>query len=174
MNTKKNLPSENIVLVESIMSGKLTKIDADSSALEVAKKMSENKVSSVILTGDDQDKIEGIVTERDLVKNICANDVLASKTPVISIVTNLSSLITISKHSTIEEAAYLMLKNGVRHLAVVEDESNKNIIGIITTTDLAKYLSKKLEPIDKKSSVLVQALYVAEEPAEERDIAADR
>jgi len=172
MNTKKNLPSENIVLVESIMSGKLTKIDADSSALEVAKKMSENKVS-VILTGD-QDKIEGIVTERDLVKNICANDVLASKTPVISIVTNLSSLITISKHSTIEEAAYLMLKNGVRHLAVVEDESNKNIIGIITTTDLAKYLSKKLEPIDKKSSVLVQALYVAEEPAEERDIAADR
>ena len=155
------------------MSGKLTKIDADSSALEVAKKMSENKVSSVILTGD-QDKIEGIVTERDLVKNICANDVLASKTPVISIVTNLSSLITISKHSTIEEAAYLMLKNGVRRLAVVEDESNKNIIGIITTTDLAKYLSKKLEPIDKKSSVLVQALYVAEEPAEERDIAADR
>ncbi len=63
MNMKKNLPSENIVLVESIMSGKLTRINADSSALEVAKKMSENKVSSVILTGD-QDKIEGIVTER--------------------------------------------------------------------------------------------------------------
>ncbi len=122
MNMKKELPSENIVLVESIMSGKLTRINADSSALEVAKKMSENKVSSVILTGD-QDKIEGIVTERDLVRNICANDVLASKTPVISIITNLSSLITISKNSTIEEAAYLMLKNGVRHLAVVEDES---------------------------------------------------
>jgi CBS domain containing-hemolysin-like protein len=98
--------------------------------------------------------------------------VLASKTPVISIVTNLSSLITIPKNSIIEEAADLMLKNRVRHLAVVEDESNKNIIGIITTTDLAKYLSKKLQFIDRKSSVLVQALY-AEEAAEERDISAD-
>jgi signal-transduction protein with cAMP-binding, CBS, and nucleotidyltransferase domain len=78
MNTKMNLPPENIVLVESIMSGKMTKINADMSALEVAKKMSENKVSSIILTGD-QDKVEGIVTERDLVRNICANDVLASK-----------------------------------------------------------------------------------------------
>lgn len=61
MNTKMNLPSENIVLVESIMSGKLTKINADISALEVAKKMSENKISSIILTGD-QSKVEGIVT----------------------------------------------------------------------------------------------------------------
>ncbi|NAL78827.1 CBS domain-containing protein [Nitrososphaera sp. AFS] len=52
-----NLPSENIVLVERIMNGKLTKINADISALEVAKKMSENKISSIILTGD-QGKVE--------------------------------------------------------------------------------------------------------------------
>jgi CBS domain-containing protein len=78
-----NLPSENIVLVKRIMSGKLTKINADISALEVAKKMSENKISSIILTGD-QGKVEGIVTERDLVGNICANDVIASKTPVLN------------------------------------------------------------------------------------------
>ena len=63
-----------------------------------------------------------------------------------------------------------MLKNGVRHLAVVEDENTKNIIGIITTTDLAKYLEKRLEPSDKQSSLLLQALYTAEEPTEERDI----
>jgi len=51
-----NLPSENIVLVKRIMSVKLTKINADISALEVAK-MSENKISSIILTGD-QGKVE--------------------------------------------------------------------------------------------------------------------
>ncbi len=124
MNERKEPPYEDVVLVASIMSSKLIKINTDSSALEVAKKLSENRVSSVILTGD-EDKIEGIVTELDLVRNICANDVLASKTPVISIVTNLSSLITISKNSIIEEAADLMLKNRVRHLAVVEDESKK-------------------------------------------------
>jgi len=40
--------SEDIALVSSIMSMKLIKINADSNALQVAKKMSDNKVSSVI------------------------------------------------------------------------------------------------------------------------------
>lgn len=167
MNERKG--SEDVALVASVMSRKLIRINADSSALQVAKKMSENKVSSVFLTNN-QDEIEGIVTERDLVRNICANDALASKTPIISLVTKLLSIITIDKNSTIEEAAYMMLKNGVRHLAVAEDENTKNIIGIITTTDLAKYLEKRLEPSDKQSSLLLQALYTAEEPTEERDI----
>lgn len=167
MNERKG--SEDVALVASVMSRKLIRINADSSALQVAKKMSENKVSSVFLTNN-QDEIEGIVTERDLVRNICANDALASKAPIISLVTKLLSIITIDKNSTIEEAAYMMLKNGVRHLAVAEDENTKNIIGIITTTDLAKYLEKRLEPSDKQSSLLLQALYTAEEPTEERDI----
>jgi CBS domain-containing protein len=166
MNERKG--SEDIALVSSVMSRELIKINADSNALQVAKKMSENKVSSVILTNN-QDKIEGIVTERDLVRNICANDALPSQTPIISILTRLLSIITIDKDSTVEEAAYMMLKNGVRHLAVAEDENTKNIIGIITTTDLAKYLKKRLKPSDKQSSLLLRAI-TAEEPTEERDI----
>ena len=165
MNERK--ASEDIALVSNIMSTKLVKINANSNALQVAKKMSENKVSSVILTNN-QDKIEGIVTERDLVRNICANDALPSQTPIISILTRLLSIITIDKDSTVEEAAYMMLKNGVRHLAVAEDKNTRNIIGIITTTDLAKYLKKRLKPSDM-SSLLLQAI-TAEEPTEERDI----
>jgi signal-transduction protein with cAMP-binding, CBS, and nucleotidyltransferase domain len=79
------------------------------------------------------------------------------------------SIITIDKDSTVEEAAYMMLKNRVRHLAVTEDENTKNIIGIITTTDLAKHLNQRLKPSDKQSSLLLQAI-TAEEPTEERDI----
>jgi CBS domain-containing protein len=166
MNERKE--SEDIALVSSVMSMKLIKINADSNALQVAKKMSDNKVRSVILTNN-QDKIEGIVTERDLVRNICANDALPSQTPIISILTRLLSIITIDKDSTVEEAAYMMLKNRVRHLAVTEDENTKNIIGIITTTDLAKYLNQRLKPSDKQSSLLLQAI-TADEPTEERDI----
>ena len=166
MNERKG--SEDIALVSSVMSRKLIKINVDSNALRVAKKMSENKVSSVILTNN-QGKIEGIVTERDLVTNICANDALSSQTPIISILTRLLSIITIGKDSTVEEAAYMMLKKGVRHLAVVEDENTKNIIGIITTTDLAKYLNQRLKPSDKQSSLLLEVI-TAEEPTEERDI----
>jgi len=60
MNERK--VSEDVALVANVMSRKLIKIDANGSALQVAKKMSENKVSSVILTSN-HDKIEGIMTE---------------------------------------------------------------------------------------------------------------
>jgi CBS domain-containing protein len=137
-------------LIRDIMSKKLIKLNADSSALEVAMMMSEYKVSSVILT-DSQDKIVGIITERfgqrDLVREICAKDLLSSKTPVISVMSKLLSLITIGKNSSIEEAAAMMIKNGVRHLPVVtEDKKNPNdIIGMISTTGISKHLKEKLE-----------------------------
>ncbi|MFZ0896299.1 MAG: CBS domain-containing protein [Candidatus Nitrosopolaris sp.] len=60
-------------LIKDIMSKKLIKLNADSSALQVAKMMSEYKVSSVILT-DGQDKIVGIITEiwsEKFVQKIC-------------------------------------------------------------------------------------------------------
>jgi signal-transduction protein with cAMP-binding, CBS, and nucleotidyltransferase domain len=46
---------------------------------EVAKKMSEKMVSSIIIT--DNDKTVGILTERDLIKQVCATDLQESKTP---------------------------------------------------------------------------------------------
>lgn len=156
------------------MSKKLIKISADSTAFEVAKMMSEYRISSVILT-DGQDKIVGIITERDLVREICTKNLLSSKTPIISVMCNLLPLITIDKNSSIEEAAALMIKNGVRHLPVVaEDEKNANhIIGMITTTDIARHLKQKLEASistsDKSSSLLLlDSLCSGDEPIEEK------
>jgi signal-transduction protein with cAMP-binding, CBS, and nucleotidyltransferase domain len=47
---KQRKVSEDVALVANVMISKLINIDATSSALQVATKMSENKVSSVILT----------------------------------------------------------------------------------------------------------------------------
>ena len=153
------------------MSKKLIKLNADRSAFEVAKIMSEYKVSSIILT-DGQDKILGIITERDLVREVCAKDLLSSKTPVISVMSKLLPLITIGKNSSIEEAAAMMIKNGVRHLPVVaEDKKNPNdIIGMISTTDIAKHLKEKLEGSSNDNSsrlLLLDSLCSGEQPMEE-------
>ena len=153
------------------MSKKLIKLNADRSAFEVAKMMSEYKVSSVFLT-DGQDKIIGIITERDLVREVCAKDLLSSKTPVISVMSKLLPLITIGKNSSIEEAAAMMIKNGVRHLPVVtEDKKNPNdIIGMISTTDIAKHLKEKLEGSSNDNSsrlLLLDSLCSGEQPMEE-------
>jgi signal-transduction protein with cAMP-binding, CBS, and nucleotidyltransferase domain len=161
-NKSKSLKNTRI---EEIMSKKrMVTLNADSTAFDAAKKMSENVVSSIILT--DSSKLVGIVTERDLIKQVCANDLLSSKTPLTSIMS--SPLITIHKDLVVQEAARTMIKNKVRHLAV-ENNSTHQIIGIISSTDLTRFLIDKLE-MDSDSSSLLKALYWQEEPLEELDI----
>ena len=123
------------------MSKQLITIDADSNAFEAAKKMSEKMVSSIVIT--DNDKTVGILTERDLIKQVCAADLQASKTPVVSIMS--APLIDIDKDSAVEKAAEIMIKNKVRHLGVRDSSSNHQIIGIISSRDLIRLLIHKLE-----------------------------
>ena len=114
----------------------------------------------------DSGKTVGIVTERDLVKQVCAKDLLSSKTPLTAIMS--SPLITINKNLLVEEAARIMIKNRVRHLAV-EEVNNHHIIGLVSSTDLTRFLMDKLE-LGSDTSSLLKALYWEEEPLEEVDI----
>jgi len=56
-----------------------------------------------------------------------------------------------------------MLKNGVRHLPVTEG-NRKDIIGINTTTDFAKYLERRLESSDSQSSYLYKLSALRKNP----------
>ena len=161
-NKSKSLKNTRI---EEIMSkNRMVTLNADSTAFDAAKKMSENLVSSIILT--DSSKLVGIVTERDLIKQVCANDLLSSKTPVISIMS--SPLITIHKDLVVQEAARTMIINKVRHL-VIENKRTQQVVGIISSTDLIKFLMDRLE-LDSDSSSFLNDLYWLEGPAEELDI----
>jgi CBS domain-containing protein len=61
-----------------------------------------------------------------------------------------------------------MIKNKVRHLAVEENATHR-IIGIISSTDLTRFLVDKLK-LDYHISSLIKDLYSQEEPIEELDI----
>ena len=156
--------NEKRVRIEEIMSKGLVTLSADSTAFDAAKEMSTKVISSIITT--DIDKTVGIVTERDLVKQVCAKDLLSSKIPLIAIMS--SPLITINKNLLVEEAARIMIKNKVRHLAV-EEVNDDHIIGLISSTDLIRFLMDKLE-LESDTSSLLKALYWEEEPLEEVDI----
>ena len=138
--------------VEDIMSKKLVSIGADSSAQEVAQLMAKKGVSSVML--EDGGKVVGIITERDLARNVCAKDGMASKTPATAIMS--TPVQAVSKNVAVEVAAKMMADAGVRHLAV--EDSGRNIVGIVTTTDLARNLRKKLD-ISGTELEILEALY---------------
>jgi CBS domain-containing protein len=138
--------------VEDIMSKKLVSIGADSSAQKVAQLMARKGVSSVML--EDGGKIVGIITERDLARNVCAKDGMASKTPATAIMS--TPVQSVGKGAAVEVAAKMMADAGVRHLAV--EDSGRNIVGIVTTTDLARNLRKKLGVSGTELEIL-EALY---------------
>jgi predicted transcriptional regulator len=130
--------------VQDYMNARMVMRDSKASVLELAKVMVDWNVSSVAITDEEQNKkIIGILTERDIVKSIAKG---ASPDGITAGSLMSSQILSIRKDQPIEEAALIMIRNKVRHL-LVEDPAahNRAIIGIITTTDLARYLKKRMK-----------------------------
>ena len=63
--------------VQDIMRKKLETIEELSSIQEAAQKMKDKNVSSLVVV-DVNGKPQGLVTERDLVRKVCVNDIRTS------------------------------------------------------------------------------------------------
>ena len=157
--------------VEDYMSTKLVICDLQSSIFELAKVMVNSNVSSVAIieekggggeeqqVQDDKRVVVGILTERDIIKSIARGGRLDDITA--GSVMSTYPILSVKKDQPIEEAALLMIRNKVRHL-LVEDPDNKSTTGIITTTDLARYLQKRM----KEDSIVTAS--VGEESKEQQ------
>src|ERR687885_2229818 len=141
--------------IGELMTEKLKTIDSSSTAQEASKKMRDNKIGSLVVVDNKNNgnKPIGIVTERDLVRKVCVNDANSSKILVKDIMSY--PLVTIDSRSSVEVAADIMAQNKVRHLLVVEentDTTNSDIddynitrpLGIITPSDFVGYLKENL------------------------------
>lgn len=145
--------------VGQLMTERLETISPSDTAQEAAKKMRDKKVSSLVVT-DVEDKPIGIVTERDLVRQVCTKVINSNDVIVHHIMS--SPLATIDANSSVEVAADIMIQNKVRHLLVVDE--NK-VLGIITPSDFTGYLKKKLN-LDDVNARILQSLKEDEEEKE--------
>ena len=119
------------------MRKKLETIEEMASVQEAAKKMKDKDVSSLLVV-DTNGKPQGLVTERDLARKVCINDVHTSTVTNKEIMS--SPLITINAASSPSIAADMMLQNNVRHLLVVDEKDNANKpVSIITPRDFTRY-----------------------------------
>ena len=128
-----------IMKVEDIMRKKLETIEELSSIQKAAQKMKDKNVSSLVVV-DATGEPQGLVTERDLVRKVCINDIRTSAITNKEIMS--SPIITIKSNSSPSEAADMMLQHNIRHLLVVHstnNDQNNNPIGIITPLDFTRY-----------------------------------
>ena len=126
------------ISVADIMKKKLETIEEVASIQETAKRMKEKNVSSLVVV-DASGRLQGLVTERDLARKVCINNVPADAVTNKEIMS--SPLITISADSSPSVAADMMLQHNIRHLLVVDKNNvtNTRAIGMITLLDFTRY-----------------------------------
>ena len=136
MSHKKNAAEDN--LVEDYMTTTTVTMNFKNSVLDIAKKMLAQNISSVPIT-DDEGEIIGILTERDVIK-IVANELPPGGISAMSLMS--FPAVKIKEKAPIEEAAKIMATKKLRHL-IVEETYGTRVVGVITVTDLARYLKQK-------------------------------
>lgn len=105
----------------------LVRVAADAPVDAVAEAIDDNDVGAVVVG---LDMIEGIVSERDLVRAVAAHhDLSVLRAGDIAS----TELVACDAHASVDAAAELMLERYVRHL-LVEDDGE--VIGIVSARDL--------------------------------------
>lgn len=103
-------------------------VSEDTLVAEAAKVMKKEDVSSVLVTNKSSNEPIGIVTERDILYRVVAENMGPFKVPLKKIMS--SPLISINEESSVADAISLMRRKHIRRLAVKNKEGK--IIGTIT------------------------------------------
>ncbi|HMK32484.1 MAG TPA: CBS domain-containing protein [Nitrosopumilaceae archaeon] len=134
------------------MSKKLITLDSAVSTAEVAKIMDKNNVSCVVLTKNE--KLHGIVTERDLLSKVIASNKKPTELTANEIMT--SPVTLVSSLTPVDEVAQKMRDKKIRRVLVADNEQP---LGIITVTDFVKHLHTILSDSNDYKTEVYQNLF---------------
>ena len=128
--------------VKEIMSREVITLSNKSSIQDVVDEMLSNQLGAIPIT-DKDDKLAGIVTERDIALSLAgeiddkmAQDYMSTK------------VFTTTPGTPIESACKIMVRNGLRRIPIVGGEADiskaaKKLLGIVTSTDIIRFLNSK-------------------------------
>ncbi len=120
-----------MITVDRLMTRRVVSVAAGSSAIDAAKLMTNHKIGSVFVR--EQDRIVGIVTEPDIIRKVVGVDGVPYGIPVEDIMS--SPVIGIDGRRSVTDAADLMERHGLRHLAILKDNL---IVGVLSVRDLLR------------------------------------
>lgn len=106
-------------------------ISPESSIYDCVKKLNQLGVGALLVM--EGEKLVGIVSERDIIRNLISSNLQIDKAKVSDIMTK--KLVTVPPTMTVTEAMRLVTEKRFRHLPVVEDGK---LIGIVSIGDLTR------------------------------------
>ncbi len=126
------------IVPDVVSNQKLICIEAGVSVCEAAQIMAENRIGALLVTK--KDKLEGIITERDLLVKVVARAKDVKKTAVGDVMTKKPQCV--NPDDLASDALEKMRKEGFRHLPVVDGH---RIVGMVSIRDLYASAKDQLE-----------------------------
>lgn len=132
-----------IVLVRDVMTKNVRVVRPDSSVKEVVATMNKFDIGSIIVVQGGRPV--GIITERDILKRVVEPCLTPETLTARQVMT--SPVLTIDENASVNEAAKLMAKKGVKKLLVMRN--NDELAGIITFTDIVAKVPDMLSILEE-------------------------
>lgn len=129
---------------------KVHTVSGDATLEEAARELNARKVGAVVVL-DADGALAGVLSERDIVREVAANGARALSGPVSGAMTR--AVFTATPDETVDEGLERMTDRRVRHLPVL---SKGRLVGIISIGDLVK---RKIEDAEAQAKALTD--YIA-------------
>lgn len=120
--------------VAQLLAGKPSEvwtISAQQPVLDAIKRMAEKNIGALLVTDDN--KLTGVISERDYARKVILRGKSSRETPVSEIMSN--NVVSVAPEDTIDTCMTLMTQHNIRHLPVIE---KGRITGVLSIGDLVR------------------------------------
>lgn len=128
--------------LKELLDAKQTKIfsvNESTTTKEAVDIMVKNHIGSLIVMND-QEEVQGIFTEKDVMKKLASTDDLVGNLPVKELMTPREKLIVGHETDTVEYLMQIMTEKNIRHIPIMS--TNGEIIGVLSMRDVIRSLLK--------------------------------
>ena len=113
-------------------------INQEATVQELLAGLAEHNIGAMVVV--DAGSVVGMVSERDVVRQLHAHGASVMSRPISTIMT--ATVATCTKSDTVDSISLLMTKNRVRHVPVLDGEE---LVGIVSIGDVVKTRMEELE-----------------------------
>jgi CBS domain-containing protein len=132
------------------------KIKPDAPLCDCLKLLNDKRIGALLVM-DARGKLEGLISERDVLRTAHETKGKMGDIPVEKVMTPRKGLVVAGKESSIHEVMETMTKKRVRHLPIMDGEK---VIGIISIGDVVKALLDEVLAENKQMQDYIYGKYI--------------
>jgi CBS domain-containing protein len=125
--------------IEDVIIRKVITIDSEASVKDATEKMKQHSTSCLIVLSEN--RIDGILTTRDVISRVVARGLDPSEVRVNDVATR--PIIMMRPEAPLEEAIKIMLQRKIKKIPLIsDDDGNARLYGLLSLTDIIEYHSE--------------------------------